>query len=81
MNEAAEDIAHELRQPLAAILSNAQAACQLLLASRPDLAQFREILEDIIESERRAVGILQRLEDLLRAMRPTTVHPEQGDEA
>ncbi len=61
-----EDIAHELRQPLTAILSNAQAAQRLLAAGGPDLAEVPEILADIIASARRAAGMLQQLEDVLK---------------
>ncbi len=66
MTTVPEDIAHELRQPLTAILSNAQAATRMLAAGGPDLGEVPEILADIIASARRAAGMLQRLEDVLK---------------
>lgn len=45
-------IAHELNQPLAAILSNTEAAQMLLKVEPPDLAQINEILSDIVRDER-----------------------------
>ncbi|HEY5801091.1 MAG TPA: hypothetical protein VIT92_12775, partial [Burkholderiaceae bacterium] len=47
-------IAHELNQPLAAILSNAEAAENYLAEEAPDLAQVREILADIVAEDERA---------------------------
>ena len=58
-------IAHELNQPLGAILSNTEAAQMLLDANPPDLAQVREILSDIVRDERRASEIILGLRNLL----------------
>lgn len=71
-----ERLAHELRQPLAAILSNAQAARRLLALSERD-AEVSEILEDIVACDKRAAGILQQLEDALRS---DGLRKAQGDE-
>ena len=63
-----EALAHELRQPLGAILSNAQAAQRLLQAGgERALVEVREILEDIVACDRRAAGILRRMEEAVRA--------------
>jgi signal transduction histidine kinase len=59
-------IAHELNQPLGAILSNAEAAELLLDAKPPDLDEVREILADIRQSDRRAVEIIAHLRGLLK---------------
>ena len=48
MGELAASLAHELNQPLTAILSNAQAAQRFLNAKPADLKEVREILEDIV---------------------------------
>ena len=69
---APEILVHELRQPLTAILSNAQAACRMLAAESPDLQEVREILSDIITCDKRAAGILGRLEDMLKTTAPKT---------
>lgn len=58
-------VAHEVTQPLSAILSNAETA-ELLLQRQPDLAMLREIVADIRRDDLRASGIVQQLRSLLR---------------
>lgn len=58
-------IAHELNQPLGAILSNTEAAQMLLKANPPDLVQLGEILSDIVRDEQRASDIISGLRNLL----------------
>lgn len=65
-DESAQQWAHELRQPLSAILSNAQAALRLL-ARGECAAEVREILEDIVACDKRAALILRRLEEAQRS--------------
>ena len=55
-------LAHELKQPLAAILSNAQAAYRLLTFDDPDLQEVRESLTDIIADAHRTAEVLQGLQ-------------------
>lgn len=64
-NVLSSSIAHELNQPLAAILSNAEAAQMLLKASPPDLNQIGEILSDIVRDEQRVGDIILGLKNLL----------------
>lgn len=59
-------LAHELNQPLGIILSNTQAAQELLLQNPPALTDLGEILADIVAADRRAAEIIQRLRDLLK---------------
>jgi signal transduction histidine kinase len=59
-------IAHELNQPLGAILSNAQAAEILLRKNPPDLDLIGTILADICKSNQRAGEVIAHLGDLLR---------------
>jgi C4-dicarboxylate-specific signal transduction histidine kinase len=66
MGELTASLAHELNQPLAAILSNAQAASRFLGGESPDLAQVRECLTDIIADDKRAGAVIQRLRALLK---------------
>ncbi|XXX80292.1 response regulator [Sorangium sp. So ce134] len=66
MSELAASIAHELNQPLAAILSNAQAALRLLAHTPPDIAEARTALDDIVADDRRAGKVIQRLRAMLR---------------
>jgi signal transduction histidine kinase/integral membrane sensor domain MASE1 len=65
MGELTASIAHELRQPLAGILTNAQAARRFLDKTPPDMTQVRGILEDIIADDRRAAEVIQRLREVL----------------
>jgi PAS domain S-box-containing protein len=62
----AASLAHELNQPLAAILSNAQAALRILKGSPPDLEEIRLIVEDIVRDDRRAAGVISGLRSMLR---------------
>ena len=57
--------AHELNQPLGAILSNAETAEALLSANPPDLDQLKEILADIRRDDQRAGDIINHLRGLL----------------
>ncbi|WP_159397052.1 ATP-binding protein [Sorangium cellulosum] len=66
MSELAAAIAHELNQPLAAILSNAQAAQRLLAWTPPDMAEARAALDDIVADDRRAGQVIQRMRAMLR---------------
>jgi PAS domain S-box-containing protein len=65
LGELSGALAHELNQPLTAILSNAQ-ACRHLLAREPvDVAELREILDDIVQDDKRAGEVIRRLRALL----------------
>jgi two-component system, LuxR family, sensor kinase FixL len=66
LGELSGSLAHELNQPLAAILSNAQAAQRFLNREVPQLDKVREILADIVKSDRRAGAVITRLRSLLR---------------
>ena len=57
-------IAHELNQPLTAILSNAQAALRFTSAATVDLEGVREILRDIVADDQRAGEVIWRLRAL-----------------
>ena len=66
LGELSGSIAHEVSQPLTAILSNAQAAQMLLDQSEPDLNEVRDILRDIVTDDQRAGEIIRRLRLLLK---------------
>jgi signal transduction histidine kinase len=70
-NVLSSSIAHELNQPLGAILSNTEAAQMLLKASPPDLTQIGEILSDIIRDEQRAGEIILGLRNMLNDKKST----------
>jgi PAS domain S-box-containing protein len=65
MGELAASLAHELNQPLAAILSNSQAASRLLSQKTPDADEAREALGDIAADARRAGDVIRRIRKLL----------------
>lgn len=73
VGEIATSLAHELNQPLSAILSNSQAALRFLSHADPDLDEVRGALEDIVEDDLRASGIIQRLRSMLKKVRPERV--------
>jgi len=64
LGELSGALAHELSQPLTAILSNAQAAQRFLARPAPPLDELREIVADIISEDQRAGEIIQRLRRL-----------------
>ncbi len=66
LGELSGPLAHELNQPLAAILSNAQAAQRILRRDPSDVHEVQEILADIVENDRRAGHVISRLRSLLR---------------
>ncbi|HEY8218467.1 MAG TPA: ATP-binding protein [Methylobacter sp.] len=66
LGELSGSLAHELNQPLAAILSNAQAAQRFLARGNTDLAEIQDILKDIVSEDNRAVEVIQRLRLLLK---------------
>ena len=66
LGELSGSLAHELNQPLMGILSNAQAARRFLAADNANLDEVREILDDIVEDDRRAGEVIRRLRALLK---------------
>jgi len=76
LGQLATSLAHEVNQPLAAIVANAQATLHVLDASlRPDLGaagDVRETLEDIAADAKRASEIIHRLRGVLRKEHPTS---------
>jgi C4-dicarboxylate-specific signal transduction histidine kinase len=66
LGELAGGLAHELTQPLTAILSNAQAGRMLLTQPSPNLGEITGILDDIITEDDRAGEVIHRLRGLLK---------------
>jgi two-component system, LuxR family, sensor kinase FixL len=60
MDASVPSLVHELKQPLTAIRSNAQAAQRFLAMTSPDLVELRAILTDIIADTRHAEQLLQQ---------------------
>jgi C4-dicarboxylate-specific signal transduction histidine kinase len=61
LGELTAALAHELNQPLAAILSNAQAARRFLANGEIDSVELSAILDDIVRDDKRAGGVIQNL--------------------
>lgn len=66
LGQLASALAHELNQPLGAILRNAEAGGLLLASATPDQGQLRAIMEDIFRDDRRAGEVIARLRGLLK---------------
>ena len=58
-------IAHEINQPLTAILSNAQAALRFLTSDLQDLEEVKEALQEIISDDKRAGEIVRNVRRLM----------------
>jgi signal transduction histidine kinase len=74
MGVLATSLAHELNQPLAAIMANVQAASRLLESDgQPVLREVRTILADVVEEDKRAGEVIRRLRELLKKGEPERV--------
>jgi signal transduction histidine kinase len=63
--ELSSSIAHELNQPLGAILTNAETAQLILNSPSPDLIELKEILADIRRDDQRAGEVIRRMRSFL----------------
>ena len=83
VSELSGSLAHELNQPLAIILANAQAAQRLLAQEPPDLAEAQDILADIVSEDQRAGEVIRRLRSLLKhgetSIQPLSVNELVGE--
>lgn len=70
LSELSASLAHELNQPLAMILTNAEAAQTVLAQDSPDLTEVSDILADIVRADRRATDVIRRLRALLQRGEP-----------
>lgn len=66
LGQLAAALAHELNQPLGAILRNAEAGELFLRQDSPDLEELREIFVDIQRDDQRAAAVIDRMRALLR---------------
>lgn len=66
LGQLASALAHELSQPLGAILRNAEAAEIMLRETSPDLEELRAIITDILRDDQRAGQVIDRLRSLLK---------------
>jgi two-component system, LuxR family, sensor kinase FixL len=66
LGELAGSLAHELNQPLTAILGNAQVGRRYLTDDSPDLQELGEILDDVIADTKRADSIMQGMRSMVK---------------
>jgi len=75
LGELSGALAHELKQPLTAILANTRAAQGMLRRYMPDEAELRAILDDIVADDLLASAVLPRVRKLIKkgTTEPTAV--------
>ena len=66
VGELSTSLAHELSQPLGAILANAETAELIVNSPSPDLDEIKEVLADIKRDDQRASEIIRRLRNILK---------------
>ncbi|RVH21077.1 PAS domain-containing sensor histidine kinase [Sinorhizobium meliloti] len=69
--ELSASIAHEVNQPIAAALANAQAALRWLRREPPDLAEVSEALDDVVKDGTRAGAVIDRIRSLFKNAPPS----------
>ena len=72
MGELVASIAHEVNQPLGAIVTNGHACVRLLSREVPDLDRSREVVGRMIKDGMRASEVIKRIRDLLHKSPPET---------
>jgi PAS domain S-box-containing protein len=70
MGELSASIAHEINQPLSAIVANGAACLRLLNRAEPDLEEAKEAIADIINDGKRASAVLARVRQLVKKSAP-----------
>ena len=81
MGELAASIAHEVNQPLGAIVGNADICLRWLEDSQPDVVQLREALEDISSDGHRASQVVARIRSLVKKHVPNKLPTDFNDVA
>ena len=66
MGQLTASIAHEVNQPIAATVANAQAALRWLRRDKPDLDEVRQALDRIVRDGGRAGSVVHRIRDLVK---------------
>jgi PAS domain S-box-containing protein len=79
LGELAASIAHEVNQPLAAIVADATASLNRLATSPPDLGSVREALDAIVKDGHRAADVILRIRQLARKTDPQKARLDVND--
>jgi signal transduction histidine kinase len=77
--ELSSSIAHELKQPLGSILTNTETAELILKSPSPDVAELKEILEDIRRDDLRANEVIRRMHNFLKRTPFETMEVDLND--
>ncbi len=72
LGELTASLAHEINQPLAAILSSAEAAVALLNRPSPDIAEAMDAIRDIIQDDKRAGAVINKVRSMLKRSHEST---------
>jgi signal transduction histidine kinase len=70
MAELTASLAHEVNQPVAAVVTNAQACLRWLSAQPPDLEEARKAVERIAKEGSRGAALIQRVRDMTKKSPP-----------
>jgi PAS domain S-box-containing protein len=79
LGEMTASIAHEVNQPLAAIVADANASLNWLASPTPDLQRVREALEAIVKDGHRAADVIQRIRQLATRSSPQKARLDVND--
>jgi len=79
LGELTASIAHEVNQPLAAIVADANASLHWLAASPPDLGSVREALDAIVKDGHRASEVIHRIRQLATKTSPQKARLDMND--
>ena len=74
MGELAASIAHEVNQPLTAVITNANACARWLAGQSPNLGEAREAISRIVRDGNRASEVLKRIRAMLKKTAPQKSH-------
>lgn len=66
LGELSASLAHEINQPLAAALSSTQAALRFLRANPINLERLRDILQNVVQDNKRAAGVIRSMRAMLK---------------
>ena len=70
LGELTASLAHEIKQPIGAVVTNAQACLRFLDRNQPDVAEAREAASEMVSDARRAADIIDRVRSLYRKGSP-----------
>jgi PAS domain S-box-containing protein len=70
MGQLTASIAHEVNQPIAAVVTNAEAALRFLARRPPDLEEVHEGLDSIVKDANRAGDVISRIRELIKKSPP-----------